>query len=118
MGPVYKNASLVIGAARAAADTEGFLSPRIPPRFLVATDTPTLIGTQERVFLVPFRSLLNPIEVTGLNLPAEPFAEPLSTRAWTFQERHLARRTLFFGREQMFWECQVLLADESGQRIR
>lgn len=31
--------------------------------------------------------------------------KPLSTRAWVFQERHLARRILHFTRDQVFWEC-------------
>jgi hypothetical protein len=115
MGPVYKNAYFVIGAARAAADAEGFLQPRIPPKFLIATETPTSIGTQERIFLIPFGELRAPMDARR-SVNASSLAEPLSTRAWTLQERHLARRTLFFGREQMFWECQVLIADESGRR--
>ncbi|KAF2729260.1 HET-domain-containing protein, partial [Polyplosphaeria fusca] len=31
--------------------------------------------------------------------------EPLQRRAWVFQERILAPRTLHFGSDQMFWEC-------------
>lgn len=31
--------------------------------------------------------------------------EPLSRRAWVFQERHLARRVLHFTRCELFWEC-------------
>ncbi|KAL8753192.1 MAG: hypothetical protein Q9184_005494 [Pyrenodesmia sp. 2 TL-2023] len=31
--------------------------------------------------------------------------EPLSNRAWVFQERHLARRILHFTKDQVFWEC-------------
>ncbi|KAI4117073.1 MAG: hypothetical protein LQ345_002611 [Seirophora villosa] len=31
--------------------------------------------------------------------------EPLSERAWVFQERHLARRILHFTDDQVFWEC-------------
>lgn len=115
MGPVYKNANFVIGAARAAADTEGFLQPRIPPEVMIATETPTTIGTHERILFIPYRNLIAPMEVRGTAGSSIP-AEPLSTRAWTLQERHLARRTLFFGREQMFWECQVLVADEYGRR--
>ncbi|RBR10225.1 uncharacterized protein FIESC28_09611 [Fusarium coffeatum] len=33
-------------------------------------------------------------------------AFPLMTRAWTLQERHLARRYLCFGPNEIFWECQ------------
>ena len=31
--------------------------------------------------------------------------EPLSRRAWVFQERHLARRVLHFTGRELFWEC-------------
>jgi hypothetical protein len=113
MGTVYSGAYLVIGAARAAADTEGFLSPREPPRFQFAVKIPSSSGKQEVLFLVPSRSL------SGWLRYGDRYStvEPLSTRAWTFQERHLARRTLFFNTDHMFWECQALIADESGERI-
>ncbi|KAL8660775.1 MAG: hypothetical protein Q9202_006242 [Teloschistes flavicans] len=31
--------------------------------------------------------------------------DPLSQRAWVFQERHLARRILYFTETEIFWEC-------------
>lgn len=31
--------------------------------------------------------------------------DPLSTRAWAFQERFLARRVLFFSRSELSWKC-------------
>jgi Heterokaryon incompatibility protein (HET) len=37
----------------------------------------------------------------------------LASRAWVLQERLLARHTLYFGREQVFWECAQLTASES-----
>jgi hypothetical protein len=30
-----------------------------------------------------------------------------NTRGWTFQERLLSRRILYFGRHQLLWECQT-----------
>ncbi|KAL5371193.1 hypothetical protein DPSP01_014433 [Paraphaeosphaeria sporulosa] len=38
---------------------------------------------------------------------------PLAKRAWTLQERLLPPRTLYFGREQIAWECRVCTAYES-----
>jgi hypothetical protein len=32
--------------------------------------------------------------------------EPLANRAWVYQERALAPRVLYFGRDQVFWECE------------
>jgi hypothetical protein len=31
----------------------------------------------------------------------------IATRAWTLQERLLSRRTLYFGRDQIAWECRL-----------
>ena len=38
---------------------------------------------------------------------------PLMRRAWIFQERLLAPRTLHFGPEQLLWECNELQASET-----
>ncbi|KAK0834997.1 hypothetical protein LTR73_001289 [Friedmanniomyces endolithicus] len=34
------------------------------------------------------------------------------SRAWTFQERHLSRRMLFFGNNEMVWHCRGMVARE------
>ncbi|KAI1741470.1 heterokaryon incompatibility protein-domain-containing protein [Xylaria scruposa] len=38
---------------------------------------------------------------------------PLTHRAWAFQERLLAHRTLSFTNSQLFWECETILACET-----
>jgi Heterokaryon incompatibility protein (HET) len=38
---------------------------------------------------------------------------PLSRRAWVLQETLLAPHVLYFGREQIFWECQGKVACET-----
>lgn len=38
---------------------------------------------------------------------------PLLSRAWVFPERLLSLRTVFFARNQLFWECGDLYASES-----
>ena len=43
--------------------------------------------------------------------------EPLNTRGWTLQESLLAQRTVSYGTQQMFWECQCLKTGESGRPI-
>lgn len=45
----------------------------------------------------------------------DPFEdEPLVTRGWTLQERLLSRRTVHFGADEMFWECQQCVLAEDG----
>ena len=39
-------------------------------------------------------------------------SSPLHERAWTFQELRLAKRTLHFSRNELFWECQQVCCSE------
>ncbi|RVX72330.1 hypothetical protein B0A52_04535 [Exophiala mesophila] len=39
-------------------------------------------------------------------------SSPLSQRAWAFQERCLAKRTLHFTRNELLWECQQMCCSE------
>lgn len=41
--------------------------------------------------------------------------QPLSKRAWTFQEYTMAPRILHFIRDQMIWQCTTCLASEDNQ---
>lgn len=40
-------------------------------------------------------------------------SSPLATRAWIFQERYLAPRTVYFGKEQIVWECNTINSCET-----
>jgi hypothetical protein len=44
--------------------------------------------------------------------------EPLSQRAWTLQERLLSSRTLHYGAQKMYWECQTYVLAEDGAFLR
>lgn len=49
----------------------------------------------------------------------DPFSdEPLSMRGWAVQERILSRRTLHYGSDEMYWECQSLVLAEDGALLR
>ncbi|KAK1081767.1 hypothetical protein LTR33_004416 [Friedmanniomyces endolithicus] len=71
-------------------------------------------GTPRHI-VQPTASLKNDLTVIA------PFersrATPISrrnweSRAWTFQERHLSRRMLFFGNNEMVWHCRGMVARE------
>jgi hypothetical protein len=90
MGSVYSGSTINIAATGAEDGTIGcffdaFWKFRIP--------VPTREGTEFwHVSLSQPSGLLN--------------GEPLLCRAWVFQERFLAPRTLHFAHFQIFWECR------------
>lgn len=99
MTHVYGAATLTLAASHAAAATEGFLQGR---KF---TDHPN------HVFELRTRcpdgqlgtvTLFRPPPDTHLD------AEPLDTRGWTLQERHLSRRVLEFKQLQLRWACPTI----------
>ncbi|KAJ2989916.1 hypothetical protein NUW58_g3221 [Xylaria curta] len=108
MAGVYRNAHLVLSAARASSDEEGFLSAR-PRQDYVE------FGIQGNAF--PLILTLLPPSPPGEEYGIDTHIiadEPLSHRAWCLQERYLARRILHYGTKQMIWECGELRAAEDG----
>ncbi|KAK3635207.1 hypothetical protein LTR56_014816 [Elasticomyces elasticus] len=54
----------------------------------------------------------------GFGRPVDPVGKQhLLTRAWTLQERLLARRTLHFATDQIYWECNGCLSGEDGSQF-
>lgn len=56
------------------------------------------------------------------HFPNNPFSEqnpdfPLLERAWAYQERMLSPRTLYFGRQELLWDCQSHRACECGRAL-
>ncbi|KAM5385426.1 hypothetical protein ACJZ2D_001067 [Fusarium nematophilum] len=87
---VYSNAYCVIAASSSQAARDGFLTPR------------------RRRVAVPVRTRSG--DVISVCEHIDDFKKdvddaPLGTRAWAFQERILARRTIFFTSTQVYWQC-------------
>jgi len=102
MGQVYFNSFCNIAAAHASDSRKGCFIDRIP-------------------------ELIAPVKV-HLNWGPQPGAYycvksrfwtvsmsqgPLNRRAWVYQERLLATRTLYFGETQLYWECRENMACEA-----
>lgn len=102
MNKVYRNAFLTL-SAMASPDAYGGLFRERDP---------------DAVSPHPFSVLVEgegPVE--GLLIKADLWENnvrqaPLSQRAWVVQERILAPRSLYFCRDQLFWECRELHACE------
>lgn len=117
MADVYKFAWLNIAALTSISDYDGFVNENRDPRF-------------EFGFRAPFASILgrekNEINSSGqkcvllrgkakLHWASKGYigqTEPLTTRAWVYQERALARRTLDFTQNRLRWSCDEFRGDE------
>ncbi|KAF4627431.1 hypothetical protein G7Y89_g10723 [Cudoniella acicularis] len=97
MASIYEKAIVTIAAASAAADQEGFLTPRRLSGEVQVENSDIRIG-----FMRP--GYWHRQDVFG-NL-ADPTLDPSSSRAWIFQERVLASRTLYFGLHGLQWQCR------------
>lgn len=103
MGDIYQNASLTIAAAGASKATDGILTiydgdhgDLNPPIRLIAGSKS---DQSDSVSLIRKRG-------SEEDLAGCVFNCPLSQRAWTLQERILSNRVLYYGRRQLYWQCQ------------
>jgi hypothetical protein len=60
---------------------------------------------------------MNPFRLYNI-LPQNPYfksieKQPLNSRGWVIQERLLAPRTLHCTKDQLFWKCEHMFANES-----
>jgi hypothetical protein len=96
MSDVFANSYLTIGALDAEGAGEGFLHPYDPepnPVVQFTIDDAPFPPIGARLEKVPRPK---PIDVLPL----------LFSRGWTFQERLLSHRVLYFAKDQMSWHCQ------------
>ena len=114
MGEVYANAFLTLCASRAGAANDGFLAPKVDPFTL----DPSVLNSDWEDRANPHQSARFSSDSGNINasipiaVPDGSYGtlgirrtieydltlEPLSTRAWTLQERLLATRVVDFGR--------------------
>jgi Heterokaryon incompatibility protein (HET) len=109
MSKVYAHAALNIAAA-ASCDAQGGVYRDRNSARLNGCDL-TLSWTNVNRFYR--HSLPGPYHISLRNLWDIMLSRsPLHQRAWTFQERLLARRTLHFADDQVYWECSEKVASE------
>lgn len=94
MGDVYQNAYCTIAATGSKSDQEGIFIQRI----------------KQDVCLLPYNAAQNYIAATYIEDDVAALlmlhTSPLSTRAWTLQERLLSRRMIHFTESRVIWECR------------
>lgn len=112
MSSIYSNSYLTISATGAVDGTVGCFAPRNPKRY-VKIDHTSWAGVRGNVF-----AFISPLIMEAHNSEYITMdAEPLSKRAWCFQERVLSRRILHFSKDQMYFECMEGFQSEDGLRL-
>ncbi|KAI0423406.1 heterokaryon incompatibility protein-domain-containing protein [Xylaria sp. FL1042] len=106
MFSVYSNADCNIAAMVSEDGTVGCFGTR-DPSVLSCTDV-SLTNEQATVKRYAMS--------TDIRTKSISWAAPLTRRAWVMQERYLARRQLCFLGDQVYWECNELVACEQQPR--
>jgi len=100
MSEIYRKSFLTIAAASAENHQSGFLDPRTNIAMELSPTYKVLPGIKVREVIDNADSML--------------IKDPLSTRAWAFQERLVPQRILSFGVVQMSWHCNGSALMECG----
>lgn len=105
MAQIYNHSTMTISASRASSSDSGFLRETEDAPGFVAMTHPGNHGQYYLGKAAPeSSSYLSDVE-----------RGPLNSRGWTLQERVLSRRSIFFGQNQMHWECQTARCSQSTQ---
>ncbi|OTB00252.1 hypothetical protein M426DRAFT_30105, partial [Hypoxylon sp. CI-4A] len=103
---VYQNAFLTLAASHAEDSSKGLFSSLAPGRQL---QLGTIQHDNEKFQLYAQQSFS---DITNLFLYDR--SEPLFKRAWTFQERLVSPRVLYFTKDELVWECYSTTNCECG----
>ncbi|KXJ89906.1 heterokaryon incompatibility protein-domain-containing protein, partial [Microdochium bolleyi] len=106
MNKVYRNAKFSIAALGAHDSDGGLFSSRDPAKIRPSVVRFNMVEEGQPVAYTMAVDIPQPL--------SQLFArEPLADRAWVVQERLLAPRTIYFGSQQVVWECRETKCSET-----
>ncbi len=100
MHSVYKHCAFAISAHGAENDQQGLFFSRDPRRVILAKLEVGLLSQERRETLVLSKERYE-------NWATDFQVSPSMDRGWIVQERLLSPRTIYYGRNQVFWECNA-----------
>ena len=104
MGQIYTRSLVTIMAAASIDSNSGLPGVSTQARSTQRISEPLNGGVLLRTCRPNYRE--NPQDVPGSGKTDYLKNSKWNTRGWTFQEKVLSRRCLFFMEEQVYWECQ------------
>jgi hypothetical protein len=108
MGLIYAQAYVTIAAASSDDSERSFLFiPRTPFVEAPFRNTTTAQSDGTILFAEKYHFFEAEFEVAI-------YENPLARRGWVMQERLFSRRTIYFTRRQIYWECGCLFRAEDG----
>ena len=111
MALIYAQAYATIAAASTNSSDESFLyEPRlgfVPVPFRNTSQTPS---NGDLLFREAFFDFAEEFETAT-------YGSALAKRAWVMQERIFSRRTIYFTKNQIYWECRSRFGAESGEMV-
>lgn len=116
MADVYSGAYCTIASTGAEGTTGGFLNERANRgccRIETTRRAPSKLDpdtTEDKSCTVYICDAID-------DFKADVNEAEMATRGWVFQERGLSRRTLHFGKKQMYWECGAGVCCETMTRM-
>ncbi|KAL3299014.1 HET-domain-containing protein [Colletotrichum asianum] len=102
MEDVFSSAYCVIAASRASGQGDGFLGERPQRDYVTFNRGGDTYHICEEID----------------NFQTDVIDGPLNQRGWVLQERALARRTIYFTKNQTYWECGGGIRCETFTRLR
>ncbi|KAF2116106.1 heterokaryon incompatibility protein-domain-containing protein [Lophiotrema nucula] len=111
MAGIYSHAHFTIAAVGAESSEQGFLPERRNVRvFSVQFQSKRMTSMQGKISLIEHTAFEPPTMQNEYLKEVED--SKWNSRGWTLQERHLARRIIFFGQHSLHYLCGEMLCSE------
>ncbi|OAL54610.1 hypothetical protein IQ07DRAFT_273626 [Pyrenochaeta sp. DS3sAY3a] len=114
MDEIYENCEITLAIAKSKSSQEGCFTKFLPEY----SGCPLVDGfVSNKLCNIFIRKKLFHIDVLSHNvMRATEYGFPLMTRAWTLQEAALPTRVLYFGPQELLWECRSHSCCECGDQ--
>lgn len=102
MAAIYANAYVTLAAVSSSSGSGGLLSDLNRETWQLKLPGQAL--AQDQIEVLFRKAISHPVMLQ--EFVGDSLDYPLLQRAWVFQERLLSPRIIYFGKQEMYWDCQ------------